>query len=338
MALALTETDVFQIYEQSGAKMVQRIKALVTNGNAATIVNEKLEDSTLGRFGLTFKEPIALKALNAVRNGDLVLFVAKPEYNLPECLPFFRYVMKGNKPKVAINLTNIIVVEENPNDPTDTSYLVEDMRKLYAMLVSAYIQLTLPDPSHFPIKAIEYGSMMWARMFCKVLNRTIGLSSNKERYEAYFYFADRFFLKYMIGVPDSTVEGISKSLLKSGEKTPLILMIEEKCDSAGIDLYKDFTSFCQALFSNDVSGIKGMRMVSANPNETLNVSFFLRRFVDTYNQSSVMSLASVHYFTWMVVCTLKKAYMMNIKMLGDVVEGTEGTRYLAALYTEACSK
>lgn len=335
MAVALTETDIYQYFEKSGARMSDRIKALVTNSNASVILNDKLEDTTLNRFAQNFKEPVALKALIAVRSGDLVLFAAKPEYNLPECIPFFRYTLKGGKPKVAVNLTNIVqVAMPDPNDPRTFTYTVDDQRKLYAMLVSAYLHLQIPDATQYPVKAIEMGAVMWARMFCKVLNRTIGLSTNKDRYEAYFYFAARFFLIYLVGAPEKVVDDVSLALLKNG-KSPLIIMIEEKVQSLGLDFYKDFTSFCSVLFNNDVSNIKGLRMVSANPGEKLNVSFFIRRFVDTYHQSAVMSLASIHYFTWMVICTQRKAYLMNIKMLGDVFDATEGTKYVAALYSQA---
>lgn len=334
MALPLTETDVFQSYEKSGANLSPRMKALVTNPQAAVVVNEKLEEATLSRFAMSFKEPIALKALMAVRTGEIVLFVAKPEFNLPECIPFFRYVSKGNTPKVAVNLTNICIIDQG-RTPAETTYMVDDMRKLYAMLVSAYLQLRLPDPANYPIKAIEFGAMMWARMFCKVLNRTIGLATNKERYEAYFYFAARFYLTYLIGAPEATVNSISIALLKNGTKSPLITMIEDRVGAEKINMYANFTTFCSILFNNDLSGAKGMRMMAANPNEKLNVSFFIKRFVDTYNQAAIMSLASAQYFTWMIVCCIKKAYMCNIKMLSDVVETTEGTRYLAALFEDA---
>lgn len=335
MAVALTNTDVFQFFEKSGARISDHIKAIVTQPTAAVILNEKLEETTLTRFAQNFKEPIALKALIAVRNGDLVLFYAKPEFNLPECVPFFRYTLKG-KTKVAVNLTNITQVNGDVNDPNSLVYSVDDMRKLYAMVVSAYINLKVPDPLQFPIKALEFGAMMWARMFCKVLNRTIGLSTNKDRYEAYFYFAARFFMTYLVGAEQGTVDRVSMALLRDG-KTPLIQMVEEKSSEAGVNMYQDFTSFCSTLFNNDFSNIKGLRMVSANPGEKLNVSFFIRRFIDTYHQSSIMSLASVHYFTWMVICTQKKAYLMNIKMLGDVFDVGEGTKYLAGIYTQATS-
>lgn len=333
MATPLTSTDIFRAFDTSGAKLSERMKAIITGSNAATIVNEALEESTLSRFGVNFKDPIALKALMAVRNGDLVLFTATPEYNLPECLPFFRYTYKG-KAKVAVNLTNIISAVEDTANGT-VSYSVEDLRKLYAMLVAAYLNLKIADPTEYPIKAIEFGSMMWARMFCKVLNRTIGLSTNKERYEAYFYFAVRFFLINLIGAPDATVESISNTVLKSGAKSQLILMIEDQINKQGINMYESFTAFCSILFNNDISGIKGMRMLYANPNEKLNVSFYVRRFVDSYNQGSVMALANVHYFTWMIICCMKKAYLVNIKMLGDVFDGVEGSKYLAALYSDA---
>lgn len=333
MATPLTSTDIFRAFDNSGAHLSARMKALITDNKTSVILNEALEESTLTRFGTNFKDPIALKALLAVRNGDLVLFAAKPEYNLPECIPFFRYTFKG-KAKVAVNMTNIVSTSGSEVEGTLT-YMVEDLRKLYAMLVAAYIQLKIPEPADYPIKAIEFGSMMWARMFCKVLNRTIGLSTNKERYEAYFYFAVRFFLINLIGAPENAVENISKTVLRSGTKTPIILMIEEQIEKQKINMYADFTTFCNVLFNNDISGIKGMRMLSANPNEKLNVSFFIRRYVDSYNQGSIMALASVHYFTWMVICCIKKAYLVNIKMLGDVFDGTEGTKYLEALYSDA---
>ena len=40
MATALTATDIFQFYEKSGAKMSERMKAILVNPNAATILNE----------------------------------------------------------------------------------------------------------------------------------------------------------------------------------------------------------------------------------------------------------------------------------------------------------
>ncbi len=333
MATPLTSTDIFRAFDNSGANLGGRMKALVTDNRTSVILNEALEETTLTKFGTNFKDPIALKALLAVRNGELVLFTAKPEYNLPECIPFFRYTFKGQA-KVAVNLTNIVSTTGSEVEG-NISYMVEDLRKLYAMLVAAYLQLKIPEPSDYPIKAIEFGSMMWARMFCKVLNRTIGLSTNKERYEAYFYFAVRFFLITLIGAPETAVANISKTVLRSGTKTPIILMIEEQVEKQKINMYLDFTTFCNVLFNNDISGIKGMRMLSANPNEKLNVSFYLRRFVDSYNQGAIMSLASVHYFTWMVICCVKKAYLVNIKMLADVFDGMEGTKYLNALYGDA---
>lgn len=333
MATPLTSTDIFRAFDNSGANLSGRMKALVTDNRTSVILNEALEETTLTRFGTNFKDPIALKALLAVRNGELVLFTAKPEYNLPECIPFFRYTFKGQA-KVAVNLTNIVSTTGSGVEG-NVSYMVEDLRKLYAMLVAAYLQLKIPEPSDYPIKAIEFGSMMWARMFCKVLNRTIGLSTNKERYEAYFYFAVRFFLITLIGAPETAVANISKTVLRSGTKTPIILMIEEQVEKQKINMYLDFTTFCNVLFNNDISGIKGMRMLSANPNEKLNVSFYLRRFVDSYNQGAIMSLASVHYFTWMVICCVKKAYLVNIKMLAGVFDGVEGTKYLNALYGDA---
>ena len=122
MATPLTSTDIFRAFDNSGAHLSARMKALITDNKTSVILNEALEESTLTRFGTNFKDPIALKALLAVRNGDLVLFAAKPEYNLPECIPFFRYTFKG-KAKVAVNMTNIVSTSGSEVEGT-LSYMV----------------------------------------------------------------------------------------------------------------------------------------------------------------------------------------------------------------------
>ena len=48
MAIALTKTDIFQYFEKSGARMEDRIKALVTNSNASIILNEASKSAAAG--------------------------------------------------------------------------------------------------------------------------------------------------------------------------------------------------------------------------------------------------------------------------------------------------
>lgn len=335
-AVTFTQSDIFRYFEESGAGMSKRMTAIVSDPKAAVILNDKL-DTTLDLFAHTFKEAIVNKAILAIRNGELILFYAKPEVNLPECLPFFRY-SKGNAAKVAVNLTNIVTVN---GDDGDSLYTVEDMRRLYAMIIAAFINLKIPDASNYPVKAMEYGAIMWAKMFCKILNSTIGLSTNKDLYTAYFYYAVRFYLTYYIGAPQATVEAISKTIIRSGDSNNYISAIQEylneEKEAREARFYGNFTGFCEVLFNNQITNIRALRIAMANPNDgQLTMSFYLKKFIDNFYQSSVMALASAHYFTWILLCTQRRAFLVNVKALGAVFDSnTELTKYFAALYSEA---
>lgn len=335
-AVNFVQSDIFRYLEDSGAGMTKRMNSIVVDPKAAVILNDKL-DSTLELFAHTFKEAIVNKALIAIRNGEMILFYAKPEVNLPECLPFFRYT-KGTTAKVAVNLTNIVSVT------SDDLYNVDDMRRLYAMIIAAYINLKISDPSEYPVKAMEYGAIMWAKMFCKILNSTIGLSTNRDLYAAFFYFAVRFYLTYYIGAPKSTVDSISSSTVRTTEANNYISAIQEyldeEKDSREARFYGNFTGFCEVLFNNELTNIKALRVAMANPNDgKLTMSFYLKKFIDNYYQSSIMALAGAQYFTWVLLCVQKKAFLVNVKALGAVFNSpTELTKYFASLYTEAESR
>lgn len=337
MPNSIFESDVYKDFDHGGEAMSNKIGAILTRPEAAIIINNKMP-YTLERFRKTFKDSIVVKVLEAVQNGDMVLFVAAPEYNLPSCLPFFRYKNKKNgKMKVGVNLTNVVREEKQTDSLGEKTnevmeYVIDDINIVYSMLVPAYIQLNVDSASAFNPKVLQYGSLFWGRMFNKILVKTIGLSTSKERYEAYLYYAVRFFLKYYIGAPDSIVDSISMSTLKTREKSNLILYIEDKVKENGINMYASFTDFCQTLFSNDISNIKGIRITSANPNEQINVSYYIRKFIDNYHQSTLMSLGSIYYFIWVITCVQMRAHLCNIKMFDDICSKSEMGTFMNAVY------
>ena len=73
------------------------------------------------------------------------------------------------------------------------------------------------------------------------------------------------------------------------------------------------------MFNNDISNIKGIRITSANPNEQINVSFYIRKFIDSYHQSTLMALGSFYYFIWVIMCVQMRAHLCNIKMFDEKI-------------------
>ena len=244
------QSDIFAYFEKSGAGMKKRMQTIVTQPSATEIINDRLEEP-LTIFAHTFKEPIAMRAVTAVRQGKLVLFIPKQDVAPPECLPFFRYT-KGGESKVAVNMMNVVDVA--PGGSTgELYYSVSDMRKFYSVLVAAYINLVIPEPSDYPVKAMEFGALMWAKMFCKILNTTIGLATSRDRYAAFFHYAVRFFLTYYIGAPAATVDAIAKATLKGNDANPYVMAIAEYLDSdpkQAAKFYGSFTGFCEILFQS----------------------------------------------------------------------------------------
>ena len=337
MPSSLFESDVYKDFDHGGQAMSNKIKAILGKRDAAVIINDKMP-TTLDLFRRTLKEPIVVQTLQAIHDGSLVLFIAAPEYNLPACLPFFKYKNKADgKVRVGVNLTNVAreVRQENAlGDKMDavSEYVIDDVNIVYTMLVSAYINLVVPDTSQFGPKVLQYGSLFWARMFNKILNKTIGLATSKDRYEAYLYFAVRFFLSYYMGAPDNIIESISLAVLKGKEKSNLILYIEDRIKENGINVNQDFTTFCQTMFNNDISNIKGIRITSANPNEQINVSFYIRKFIDSYHQSTLMTLGSFYYFIWVIMCVQMRAHLCNIKMFDDICSRAEMGSFMNGVY------
>lgn len=335
----LFDTDVYKDFDRGGLTMTNKIKCIVGKPKeSCIIVNEMLAES-LDQLRRSIKEAIVLKVLDSVAKGELVLFVAKPEYNLPTCLPFFRYTnAKTGEVKVAVNMTNVVTEVTGKTSTGEgtgevVGYELNDVNITYTMLVSAYIQLKCVDPFELGTKFMTHAAVLWARMFNKILVKTIGLASSKERYNAYFYFAVRFFLTNLVGAPEKLVDSISLATLKERQKSTLIVSMEDKIKDLGINMYADFTTFCQTLFNNEVSNIRAMRVTTMNPNETINVSFYCRKFIDSYHQGAILALCNPFYFIWMVVAVEMKARLFNIKMCEDIFSKSEMAAMMSGIYT-----
>lgn len=335
MAVPFTKTDIFKFLESSGAGITQRMTKVINDPSSTIILNEKLQD-TLTQFAKTFPLPIAGKAAIAARNGHLVLYMSKEmKDNLPEAVPFFRYTKSGQS-KVAVNLTNLVHVTQGADG--NDYYGIDDMRKFFAVMVSAFINLTIPDPINYPVKVMEMGAIMWAKVFCRILNSTIGLATSRDRYACFYYYAIRFYLTYFIAAPAKTIDSIAEANVQERQSNGYIQAVEEylKDPIHLAEFYGSFTGFCNVLFNNEITNTKSLRMSMADPNAKLNVSFYIRKYVDAYYQSAIMGLANAHYFTWIMLCVSMKAYMVNVKMLASVVDVSKLLdKYFAALYTEA---
>ena len=155
---------------------------------------------------------------------------------------------------------------------------------------------------------------MWAKMYNKVLNKMVGLSTNKERYETFMYFAIRFFCKYYLECPDALCDTIAEAYLPAG-KTLLIHDIEKKVVERSINMYSSFEIFCNTLFDNSITSLRATRL---GDNIEMNTYLYFRKFVDMYDFSASGSLCSFQYFLFTVISVFYSANIVS-RSLDDIV-------------------
>lgn len=328
--LTLTESDVFTRFLDKSNGVQANIMTVLGGKSGAVVLNNKLGND-LEIMLKVHKEPTTLAAVTAIKSGDIVLVTIPLNVNIPECIPLIKH-KKNGRPRVLINLSRYIV-ESKDSDTGEIDYSI-DVQKLYSLCVPGYMYLRMFDKDCvLSAQTMKSSAIIWARMFNKVLIKTIGLSTNKERYDAFMYFAIKFFLSYYVEAPSVVVESIAESTMV-GEKSYLIDIMEAKIAELKVNPYESFTTFCTVLFNNEISNIKGIRV--NNIEENINMSFYMKRFIDMYNMSAVGSLISFPYFIFTVFSSYNWAGIVNDRSMEDVVQydKKEYPKLIQSLYKE----
>ena len=304
---SIMQTDVFA---QSAKKFAiePKIKNMVS-GKAGKVLTYEDIAPYLTSALRSFRESVFLKAVEDFKNGDLILVYCNDMGEaLPPFLPFVKFAKDGKK-KVVIDVSYIF-------SERDGIYSLRQIEALYSLMIAAEYTLELFDPKAIlPSNLISLTAQMWAKMFCKVLNKIIALGINRDRYEAFMYFAMQFYCRYILETPIVTANSIAESYLKNG-KTPLINSIEGEIHTREIDIYGNFQNFCTVMFNNDITGVRsGPRGSSSEINYVTYMSAFMHEF----DQSSLYGLAAFPYFLLMIIRVNVGSRDINRRALEDIM-------------------
>jgi hypothetical protein len=326
----LKESDIYGLLNKEDILDKEVIQIL--SGRDTVVLKSEMQPS-LDLIKKIYRENITLKILNAIDKNEIVMFQTSAGNSLPVYMPFVKYFNKATgKETVAVNLTNYLTVRKDKQYDT-TEYTI-DTKKLYCILLPAYLYLRLFDKQAvLPVDALEISAVLWARMFNQVLNRVIALSTNKDKYDAFMYFAIRFFLSYYMETGEVVIKSITDKYMK-GKDPYMVNLIEAKCNDAGINLYESFQTFTKTLFNNEFTNTKSIRV--NNISDALNSQFYLKKFIELYDVSSVFSLSSYPYFLFSIYSGFYWSYINPPRAFEAVIEDPkEMGRLLIALYKEA---
>ena len=324
--LKYTESDIFAKMNTGNSiynDLVNAIKSI----DAQTILNPKITES-LEQMHKAYRETMTLRVIEAVKSYEIVIIAMPINKRFPANIPFVKTKRQGRDCAVVDLSKYATVVRDNAGNIVDVKC---DIPKLYNILIPAYISLhVLNDQTVISSETTKWMAYLWARLFNRVLMSQRIFVGNQERYEAFMYFAMRFFMIYYLQTPEAIVNKISDEFIK-GAKSNYIMMIENNLKQRDINLYKDWSTFAFMMFSNEITNIRAITSVE------MNVEQYLRTYSNYMGKDGAyLALWSADYFFFCIFATYNHAYILNDRAWDDIVNDNPKIvpRILSGLYKE----
>ena len=320
------QSDIF-IKMNAGNAIYNQIVNTVKSIDDRYILNEQLAPS-LETMYKAYKETTVLKAIDDIKNFDIILISMPIDKRLPANMPYVKTKRNGRS-CVIVDLSKYTTLKRDESEK-----VIEvkcDIAKLYNTIIPAFLALhVLNNETVISTETTKWLAYLWARLFNKILRSQKFFVENAERYEAFMYFAMKFFMTYYLETPKAIVEKIAMEFIKN-EKSKYILMVENILERKKIDLYSSFITFVYNMFSNEVTNIRtGMA-------EEMSAEQYIRLFSNSMGRDGAyMALWSADYFLYCLFAAFNKAYILNDRAWDYIVNDNPKImpRVLLGLYKE----
>lgn len=313
----LTESDLFSSNIDSGNAILGRINKILSGAEPSTVIlNKYLHDEIKKKIVDKQRTTHNLEMMNALENGRIVLFTTAPEKRITDALPFFVYEQSGMR-KVAVNLASTVIPSKSLDGEVEYT-LGDSLYKIFGIIHSAYLALDVYTEKAVLDPAELYASsVLWADMLVKPIIDAVGLNSRV----AFMYFSIKFFLRYYIQTNEHQAESMAMKYI--GKKNDMILFMEEQLEAKQMteSIYEGIIPFLKMLFNNEITNIKGIRV--ANVSNSLNVNFYLGKFVSSYGSNTLLSLCAYPYFVYVMFSAFHKTKMVKDKAFDKIFQANK---------------
>ena len=274
---------------------------------------------------------LAQKAIySAQSKGEILFCVIDPSIQLTKAMPFVSFTARDGSNKIFIDITRFVKLETLYGGKKECVPINE--KAIYTLLISAFVNLHFINSNgSLPPDVMKHASILWASMFCKVLNGTMGLQTNVDRYHAYMYMCIKYFVINICEGPlpfaDSVANGyIGEFYQGKKELNGFLVHMENVIRLRQMNPWENIYQFCYILFNEEVSNIRGIRI--ANLSDKLNFSEFLNKYIKMFKFESIMGLGCFPYFFMTVLSADVKDDMVNYRSLKDIIEDDRNRNYL----------
>ena len=306
------ETTIYKFVNNGKEEQLNKQISELLSKDMIVLNNEfETEIKTIKR---NYGDAITNATLNKIASGELIIFCTNNLKNaMPAYMPFIKYKRAG-KTFVAIDVTKYVKQSKDKQGIIEYSI---DANKLYCLIVSGYLYLDKFDKGTvLSTNLMKLTSLVWARMFCKVLEMRVGLATNKDRYDAFMYLAIKFFLLCVLEAPQGIADSIAKSYFPNNKLNPICNHVEVVCEERGINMFADLPVFCTTLFDNSITGISALRVTGSK--DVMNYSFYIQQFITLYHLPAALALECFPYFIWMIISASNWGYFFNDKLVQDL--------------------
>lgn len=322
-----TSSDIYFFCDPERVN-AKKITATIKNPNSIAILNDELAPN-LDIIKKMYKDQATIEMINAVKKGDIVIYYTNDaKLMMPIYMPFVK-IKTQNGFKIRVDISNFTTTEID-RDTDNITYSVHD-KKLYAVLMSAYLSLSFEANTILSPEIMSISASIWADLFCNILNKATTISKNKAAYLAIKYMAMKFFLIYILDVKEVIADKVIENVM-GVEKNIYITDIENKINAMDINPYTSLTEFCKTIFNYDITQIQALR--STNKKAIINVSSFVAKYGITYGQSTLLGLGSYSYFIFAIISAFMWSGLANSASMQDIIFSKENNtkRLISLLY------
>lgn len=305
-----TDSDIFQKMN-TGNGITNQLQIALRAVDEKTIINKYLEDA-LNTMNKVYRDSLTTQVIEAVHSGRILIVALPIDKVFPASMPYLKTKYNG-KDHVVVDLSRYCTITRD--DSNNIEGIKIDIGKLYAVLVPAFMALeVLNENTVISSETAKYLALLWAKMFNKILMSQKIFVGTSERYEAFMYFAMRFFLIYYMQIPLPIVDNLSNQYI-NGAKSKYIMTIESNLKHKNINLYADWNTFAYTMFSDEITNIRAVTNVN------MNVDQYLRLF-HTYmgRDGAFLSLWSADYAFYCFFVTWMHVWILNDRSFADIVD------------------
>ena len=301
---SLRDTFLFTQMNQGG--YIDKKLELFKNPNSAIVVTHEMLEEPLMRINKTFKYPAKLAVLEAYKNGALVPMVLQKSVNdrMPVCIPFL----------INTDRSKAMVFIDNYSTPTSSGDVNIDHKKLYCLMESAYLALMgIPRNAS---AVINKGSLIFAHIFTKVLNKKFSLNTDKMALNKVIFIASKYYLSNLLGMTDQAM--IFNYALKNCNSATEILMKDIDAEFTP-DCFVSIAAFLEKMAKLPYKFVSGFQKIT--------VRDYVEAFAEMYGQSTILALENLDYFIFMISSVVIGAYLNNQTTLEDIIDADGAKLY-----------